>query len=139
MHSAPVIFLLLLVIKVYSQPNDSVLYQQKAVREPLELKEQLRYLDQLVDNRGTVYLTKDSLIYTAREMRISETLDFSFSYCEIISIEKFQWGGFMPNRIRIITKNQEIVLASFKRKVLVSMARQRIALCPMRSKKHDGK
>ena len=61
-------------------------------------------------------------------MRISEALDFSFCYCEIILIKKFQWGRLMPNRVKIIAKNQEI-LASFKRKVLVSMTRQRIVLC----------
>ena len=58
MHSAPVMFLLLLAITDYSQSGDRILYQQMAVREPLDNNEQLRFLNQLVDKPGICQLNE---------------------------------------------------------------------------------
>ncbi|MFN7330953.1 MAG: hypothetical protein ACK5UP_15750, partial [Bacteroidota bacterium] len=82
---------------------DTILYKQKVVRHFESLSEGATEVFHLRDNTGYLIFKQDSIYYSSKDKRSAKRYDLKLSYCDIISFEKFNFGGIMPNRIKVIT------------------------------------
>ena len=107
-----------------AQAKLGVIYSQKAQRD-----DKLWYFHFMRDRHGRVTLTEDSLIFTSRKVSTS-FFNFAFAYCDIQSIRTWYVDMFIPNRIRIKTKNAGAVrLFTDKRRTLIRLTREKMAAC----------
>ena len=116
----------------YSQDvRDTIIHQQWVLREIVgeSVNDFVHDAVKFTHNDGTIRLTKDSLVFRCKDKRIPQKFDFALGICDILAIENYLYGGFMPNRIRIYTKKKIIQLGTFKRRKLIRLTRKQMELC----------
>ncbi|MFM8911986.1 MAG: hypothetical protein ACKOE6_03565 [Flammeovirgaceae bacterium] len=125
-----ILFLSMLDLKIsHACQADSIIYQQKVMRDFSSLSEAANDALHLRNNTGYLILKKDSLIYVSKDKKASRLYDFKLSYCDIISFEKHSFAGLIPNKIRIITLDKIHQFGTYKRKKLVELVRKKMDSC----------
>lgn len=116
---------------VYCQANvsDTALYQLKVVRHFESLSEMATEIINLRDNTGYLVFKRDTLIYKSKSKKSARLFDVKICYCDIISFEKYNFGGIMPNRIKVITLDKVYQFGTYKRRTAIQVAQKQMSLC----------
>lgn len=104
---------------VPAETESAIVYKQKVTREDVSIGQAIR------GSRGTIYLTKDSVIFKARK-EVNRKMNFSIAYNEIKSAKRVN-RLFFPNRISISVGNGEKYrLLTYRRRQLIEGIRKRL-------------
>ena len=104
---------------VLAQNESGIVYQQKVTREDVSIRQAIS------GGQGTIYLTKDSVIFEAGK-EANRKINFSIAYGQIKRVKRIN-PLFFPNRISIkLGDGEEYRLFTYKRRQLIDGIRERL-------------